>query len=99
MPLGALADRFGRRRLLLVGLAVFAAASVVAMWADNAGQVIAARAALGAGAAVILPATLASLAALFSGADRTRAVSVLVAGMGAGVPLGPVVGGHLLEHF
>ena len=60
---------------------------------------IAARAALGIGAAIIMPTTLASLTALFTGAARTRAVAVLVAGMGIGIPLGPVIGGYLLENF
>lgn len=99
LPFGALADRYGRRRGLLLGLAVFAAASIAAAWADTATQVIAARAGLGVGAALIMPTTLASLTALFTGADRARAVSVLVSGMGVGIPLGPIIGGYLLEHF
>ncbi|MEU8390439.1 DHA2 family efflux MFS transporter permease subunit [Micromonospora sp. NPDC048843] len=99
LPFGALTDRYGRRRGLLLGLAVFAAASIAAAWADTATQVIAARAGLGVGAALIMPSTLASLTALFTGADRARAVSVLVSGMGVGIPLGPIIGGYLLEHF
>ncbi|MEU8220811.1 MFS transporter [Micromonospora taraxaci] len=99
LPFGALTDRYGRRRGLLLGLAVFAAASVAAAWADTTTQVIAARAGLGVGAALIMPTTLASLTALFTGADRARAVSVLVAGMGVGIPLGPIIGGYLIEHF
>ncbi|MEV1321510.1 DHA2 family efflux MFS transporter permease subunit [Micromonospora arborensis] len=99
LPFGALADRYGRRRGLLLGLAIFAAASIAAAWADTATQVIAARAGLGVGAALIMPITLASLTALFTGADRARAVSVLVSGMGVGIPLGPIIGGYLLEHF
>ncbi|MEV7990201.1 DHA2 family efflux MFS transporter permease subunit [Micromonospora sp. NPDC085948] len=99
LPFGALADRYGRRRGLLLGLAVFAAASVAAAWADTTTQVIGARAGLGVGAALIMPTTLASLTALFTGADRARAVSVLVSGMGVGIPLGPIIGGYLLEHF
>ncbi|MCZ7379857.1 MFS transporter [Micromonospora sp. WMMC250] len=99
LPFGALTDRYGRRRGLLLGLAVFAAASLAAAWADTATQIIAARAGLGVGAALIMPSTLASLTALFAGAERARAVSVLVAGMGVGIPLGPIIGGYLLEHF
>jgi EmrB/QacA subfamily drug resistance transporter len=99
LPFGALADRYGRRRGLLLGLAVFAAASLAAAWADTAAQIIAARAGLGVGAALIMPTTLASLAALYSGAERSRAVSVLVSGMGVGIPLGPILGGWLLDHF
>lgn len=99
LPFGALADRYGRRRCLLTGLAVFAVASIAAAWAQNATQVIAARAGLGLGAAIIMPATLAALTGLFSGPERSRAVSVVISGMGVGIPLGPIVGGFLLEHF
>ncbi|MEV4511212.1 MFS transporter [Dactylosporangium sp. NPDC049525] len=99
LPFGALADRYGRRRWLLAGLSVFALASLVATCADTAALVVAARAGLGLGAAIIMPTTLASIAAMFTGADRSRAVSVVVMGMGVGVPFGPIVGGYLLERF
>ncbi len=99
LPIGAIADRFGRRRLLLIGLAIFAAASLAAAWADSTGAVIAARAVLGLGAAVIMPSTLATIAVLFEPAERGKALSVVVMGMGAGVPLGPIIGGFLLDHF
>ncbi|MFY1690273.1 DHA2 family efflux MFS transporter permease subunit [Plantactinospora sp. WMMB782] len=99
LPIGAIADRFGRRLLLLVGLAVFAAASLLAAWSDTTGAVIAARAALGVGAAVIMPTTLATIAVLFEPDERGKALSVVVMGMGAGIPLGPIIGGYLLEHF
>ncbi|MFG2049345.1 MFS transporter [Micromonospora sp. NPDC048935] len=99
LPVGAIADRFGRRRLLLIGLAIFAAASLAAAWADTSGQVVAARAVLGAGAAVIMPTTLATIAVLFAPAERGKALSIVVMGMGAGIPLGPIIGGYLLNHF
>lgn len=57
LPVGAIADRFGRKRLLLIGLAVFAAASLAAAWAGDTVAVVAARAALGVGAAVTMPST------------------------------------------
>ncbi|MET7394222.1 DHA2 family efflux MFS transporter permease subunit [Dactylosporangium sp. NPDC005572] len=99
LPSGALADRYGRRRWLLAGLAVFGAGSLAAAWSGDAAQIIGARAVLGVGAAIIMPTTLASLAELFTGAARAKAVSVLVSGMGVGIPLGPVVGGYLIDHF
>jgi EmrB/QacA subfamily drug resistance transporter len=99
LPIGAIADRFGRRLLLLIGLGVFALASLLAAWSDSTGEVIAARAVLGAGAAVIMPTTLATIAVLFEPGERGRALSIVVMGMGAGIPLGPILGGYLLEHF
>jgi EmrB/QacA subfamily drug resistance transporter len=99
LPFGSIADRFGRRRLLLIGLAVFAAASMLAAWADDVAQVVAARALLGVGAAIIMPAALAALADMFPAAERGKALSIMVMGMGAGIPLGPIIGGALLEEF
>lgn len=99
LPVGALADKFGRRRLLLTGLTIFALASLAAAWAGDTGSVIAARAALGVGAAIIMPCTLAIIAVLFEPAERGKALSVVVMGMGAGIPLGPIIGGYLLNHF
>jgi EmrB/QacA subfamily drug resistance transporter len=99
LPVGAIADKFGRRRLLLTGLGIFAAASLAAAWAGDTGAVIAARAVLGIGAAIIMPSTLAIIAVLFGPAERGKALSVVVMGMGAGIPLGPIIGGYLLDHF
>lgn len=99
LPIGAIADRFGRRLVLLIGLGVFALASLAAAWSDTTGAVIAARAVLGVGAAVIMPTTLATIAVLFEPHERGKALSVVVMGMGAGIPLGPIIGGYLLEHF
>jgi EmrB/QacA subfamily drug resistance transporter len=99
LPVGAIADKFGRKRLLLIGLAVFAAASLAASWAGDTGAVVAARAALGVGAAIIMPSTLAIIAVLFEPAERGKALSVVVMGMGAGIPLGPIIGGYLLNHY
>jgi EmrB/QacA subfamily drug resistance transporter len=99
LPVGAIADRYGRRRLLVIGLAIFALASLGAALADSAALVIAARAVLGVGAAVIMPTALATIAVLFAPADRGKALSVVVMGMGAGIPLGPIIGGWLLNHF
>ncbi|MCZ4507402.1 MFS transporter [Streptomyces sp. ActVer] len=96
---GALGDRYGRKRLILIGLLVFGIASAVAAWADSAGLVIAARALMGVGGAILMPIAFAVVAVLFAPHERGRAISVLVMGLGVGIPLGPIIGGWLLEHF
>ncbi|MCZ7379896.1 MFS transporter [Micromonospora sp. WMMC250] len=96
---GALGDRYGRKRLLLIGLVLFAASSAAATWATEAEVVIAARAVMGLGAAIILPVAFAVLPALFSAQERGRAVALVVLGTGVGIPLGPLIGGYLLENF
>ncbi|MGW5262434.1 MFS transporter [Microbispora sp. NPDC004025] len=99
LPAGALGDRFGRRRLLLAGLAAFGVASVVATYAGGTGALIAARALMGAGGAVIMPLSTSILPVVFPPAERGRAIAVWTAAMALGLPLGPVVGGYLLDHF
>ncbi|WP_169948668.1 DHA2 family efflux MFS transporter permease subunit [Microbispora sp. H11081] len=99
LPAGALGDRFGRRRLLLAGLAAFAIASVLATYASGTGSLIAARALMGAGGAVIMPLSTSILPVVFPPAERGRAIAVWTAAMALGLPLGPVVGGYLLDHF
>ncbi|MET7362066.1 MFS transporter [Streptomyces sp. NPDC005562] len=96
---GALGDRWGRKRLLLIGFAVFALASLLAVFATAAWQVIAARALLGAGGAAIMPATLSILRHVFTDArERALAYAVWSAVFGGGMALGPVVGGLLVQH-
>ena len=97
--MGALGERYGRKRLLLIGLGLFGIASAIAAGVDSAALVIAARGVMGMGAAIMMPVAFAVLAALFGPAERGRAVSLLVMGLGIGIPLGPIVGGYLLEHF
>jgi len=99
LPAGALGDRYGRKRLLLIGMAVFGLASLIAAWSSSAAVVIAVRAVMGLGAAIIMPIVLAMLTVLFTERERGRAISFVVIGIGAGLPLGPIVGGYLLEHF
>ncbi|MEV0736161.1 MFS transporter [Streptomyces sp. NPDC050549] len=96
---GALGDRFGHRAVLTVGLVVFAGASVWAAYAGDAGQLIAARAAMGVGSALIMPATLAILVWTFTGPARSTAIAVFSTSAGAGMAVGPVLAGVLLDHF
>lgn len=98
IPMGALGDRIGRRRLLLIGAVAFAAASAFAAFAPSAEALIAARVLLGAAAATLMPSTLALLSTLFPD-ERARglAIGVWAAAFSVGIALGPVVGGAVLE--
>jgi DHA2 family multidrug resistance protein-like MFS transporter len=100
ITMGALGDRIGRRRLLIFGAAAFGLASVGAAFAQNPGQLIAARAVLGIGGATLMPSTLALIRNLFHDAgQRAKAIAVWSAVMMGGISLGPVLSGILLEHF
>ncbi|WP_367040395.1 MFS transporter [Streptomyces sp. Je 1-332] len=97
---GTLGDRVGRRRVLLLGYALFGVASAVAAMADNAQILIAARALLGVGGAMIMPATLSILRQVFPDRrERAVAIGVWSAVAGIGAAGGPLLGGFLLEHF
>ncbi|MGW6650075.1 transporter [Streptomyces sp. CB02130] len=97
---GTLGDRIGRRRVLLIGYALFGVASVLAATADSSGVLIAARALLGVGGAMIMPATLSILRQVFPDRrERALAIGVWTAVAAVGAATGPVVGGFLVEHF
>jgi len=96
---GLLGDRFGRKRMVVTGLALFGASSLLSAYAQTPGQLIGARALMGIGAAAILPATLAIITNVFDAKERGRAIGVWAGAVGIGIVLGPVVGGALLEHF
>ena len=97
---GSLGDRFGRHRALRAGLIVFAAGSALAAVCQTPGQLIATRVIMGAGAALVMPATLSILTDVFrDGAERTKAIALWTAVSGLGVAIGPTAGGWLLEHF
>ncbi|MFC4499344.1 MULTISPECIES: MFS transporter [Streptomyces] len=96
---GALADRFGPRTTLLAGLALFGAASGAGAFAGNAGWLIVARVLMGAGSALLMPATLSVIVQSTPAEKRTRAIAIWSSSSGLGVAVGPVVGGALLSHF
>ncbi|WP_067455795.1 DHA2 family efflux MFS transporter permease subunit [Actinomadura macra] len=99
LPAGLLGDRFGRKWLLLTGLGIFGAASLAGAFADGSGGVIVARLFMGLGAAIVTPLSMSMLPAIFPPAERTRAVAIWSAATALGLPLGPLLGGWLLEHF
>ncbi len=100
LSFGALGDRFGRKGALTSGMAIFGLASFAAALATSAGQLIAARAVMGVGAALIMPATLSILTNVFTIAkERAVAIALWSAIAGVAVALGPVTGGFLLDHF
>jgi EmrB/QacA subfamily drug resistance transporter len=93
----ALGDRYGRRSLYAAGLGLFAVSSAAAALAPNVGTLIAARAAQGAGAALIMPLGLALLSAAFPPAKRGAAIGIFSAITGVAVASGPLVGGAVVE--
>ncbi|MER5600708.1 MFS transporter [Streptomyces sp. NPDC002265] len=99
LPAGLLGDRFGRRRMLITGLVIFLAGSLVGTLAGEVDWVIAARALMGVGAALVMPLALSVLPSLFGPDERTRAVGIISAASALGLPLGPIIGGFLLNHF
>jgi DHA2 family multidrug resistance protein-like MFS transporter len=99
LPAGVLADRYGRRRLLLIGLALFGVSSIVASQMTSATGLIWMRAVMGVGGAIVLPLSLSVLPTIFSEDERPRAIAIAGAGAFLGLPLGPLVAGWLLDHY
>jgi EmrB/QacA subfamily drug resistance transporter len=97
---GSVGDRFGRRRVLVLGLVVFGVMSAVGSAAESVEQLIAARALMGVGAAMVMPGTLSTLAVVFPGErERVKAVGIWSGVGGAGFVFGPLVAGVLVTHF
>src|SRR6201996_3449747 len=100
LTFGSLSDRFGRKGMLLAGLAVFGAASLVGGFTTSPGQLIVARSVMGLGAAMTFPATLSLISNVFTARrERARAIGLWGAVAGVAIAMGPIVGGWLLEHF
>lgn len=95
---GALGDRIGRRRVLIIGLVVFASASTVCAFAVSPQMLIAFRGLMGVGGAAVLPTTLAIITVVFPPHERGKAIGTWAGAVGAAVALGPVLGGLLLEN-
>lgn len=96
---GALSDRYGRRRALVTGLALFGIGSALAPFVQTADQLILLRAFMGIGAALTMPSTLSIIGDVFEADERPKAIAVWSAVSGLGIVIGPVAGGWLLEHF
>ncbi|UJW35256.1 MFS transporter [Saccharothrix sp. AJ9571] len=96
---GSFADRFGRKRALLIGLVLFTGGSAIAAFAQTPLQLILARGGMGIGAALLMPSTLAVLMQIFDEKERPKAIAAWSAVASLGFALGPVIGGGLLENF
>jgi DHA2 family multidrug resistance protein-like MFS transporter len=100
ITMGTVGDRIGRRRLLFIGGTTFALASVLTAYADTVGMLIAARALLGMAGASLLPSTLSLIRNLFHDRkQRTMALGIFTTTFSAGIMMGPVIGGILVNHF
>src|SRR5690242_450461 len=96
---GLFGDRFGRKKVLLAGLAVFGTGSALAAEAGSPVQLIVFRALMGFGAAFVMPATLAVLMNVFEREEQPKAIGIWAGGVGIAIAIGPITGGVLLAHF
>jgi MFS transporter, DHA2 family, multidrug resistance protein len=99
LPAGMLGDRLGRKKVLIVGLVLFGASSAACAYAGGVGELIAARAVLGIGAAAIFPLSLSVIPVLFAPEERQKAIALMASATFISFPIGPIVGGYLLDHF
>ncbi len=96
---GVVGDRIGRKRMLMIGLVSFGLFSLLSAYAQTPTELIWARAAMGLGAAAVMPQTLSIISNVFHPSERARAIGIWAVAVGVGVAIGPVVGGLLLAHF
>src|SRR3984885_13548598 len=99
LPAGLLGDRLGRKKALVPALVLFGVASLACAYSRSSGELVAARAVLGLGAAVILPLAIAVIPVLFTPQERQKAVAGVMGAVFLGYPLGPILGGWLLDNF
>ena len=96
---GVIGDKIGRKRMLMIGLALFGIASLLSAYSRSPEQLIFARAAMGLGGAAVMPQTLLIISNVFEPAERPRAIGLWATAVGLGIATGPVLGGLLLDHF
>src|SRR5215468_8802679 len=96
---GVIGDRVGRKRMLMLGLASFGLFSLLTAYSHSPDQLVWARAAMGLGAAAVMPQTLSIISNVFEPRERARAIGIWAVAVGIGVAIGPIVGGLLLAHF
>ena len=96
---GVIGDKIGRKRMLIIGLALFGIASLLSAYSRSPEQLIFARAAMGLGGAAVMPQTLSIISNVFEPAERPRAIGLWATAVGIGIATGPVLGGLLLNHF
>src|SRR6202522_3746746 len=96
---GVIGDKIGRKRMLMIGLAMFGVASLLSAYSRSPEQLIFARAAMGLGGAAVMPQTLSIIANVFEPHERAKAIGIWTSAVGIGVAIGPVLGGLLLTHF
>jgi DHA2 family multidrug resistance protein-like MFS transporter len=99
LPAGMLGDRFGRKKVMIVALILFGASSAACAYATSTGELITARAVLGIGAAAIFPLSLSVIPVLFAPEERQKAIALMASATFISFPIGPIVGGYLLDHF
>lgn len=97
LTMGSLGDRFGRKRALQLGLGIFGVASVLAAYSPGALPMIASRSVMGLGAALIMPSTLSVIIDVFPKGERGKAIGIWTGVASLGIPLGPLLGGWLLQ--
>jgi EmrB/QacA subfamily drug resistance transporter len=96
---GVIGDRFGRKRMLMIGLGLFGIGSLLSAYSHSPDQLIFARAAMGLGGAAVMPQTLSIISNVFEPRERPRAIGIWASAVGIGIATGPVLGGLLLAHF
>jgi EmrB/QacA subfamily drug resistance transporter len=96
---GVLGDRFGRKRILMIGMGLFGSASALCAFASSPAWLIATRALMGIGGAAVLPSTLSIITNVFEPAERGKAIGIWAGFTGLAVAIGPITGGALLERF